>query len=65
MLPERDNDRFLLDTQYGRMRVFGAGPHIGCAAPVPPLGDGLGVDPMALGENLQASVVAARYARSF
>jgi hypothetical protein len=54
VLPERHDDRFFRDAQHRGMGILGARPDIGCAAPPPPLGNRLGVDPMPFGENPQA-----------
>ncbi len=54
MLPEGDDDRLFRKRQHHGFRVLGAGGHVGHRAALLPLGDGLRVDPIALGQGSQA-----------
>ena len=63
VLAERDNDRFLLNRQYRRMNICGAGRQVLDrralvtalrALPSAPLRDSLLIDAVTLGENPQA-----------
>ena len=54
VLAEGDDDRLLLDRQHRRPRFLRSGRQVGHRAPLPPLGDGLLVDPVALGQRPQA-----------
>jgi len=63
--PESDDDGLLLDREDGRTRLPRAGRQIGHRGPLLPLRHGLLVDPVALRQSPQASVVAACNARSF
>jgi hypothetical protein len=49
-----NDDRLFLNAQHRGMHILGAGPHVGSAAPTPPLSDRLGVDPVPLGQRPQA-----------
>ena len=51
---EGDNDRLLFDAQHRRMGLLGAGRQILDRRALLPLGDGLLVDPVTLGQNPQA-----------
>src|SRR6266404_5536036 len=51
---ESDDDRLLLDRQHRGLRTFRAGRQIGDRAALLPLGDGLWVDAVALGQRPQA-----------
>jgi putative transposase len=52
--PESHDDRLLLDRQHRRARLLGPGRQIGDRGPRFPLGDGLLIDPMTLGQRPQA-----------
>src|SRR5664279_6414883 len=54
MTPEGDDDRLLLDREDRRLRFPWTGRQIGRRGPLLPFGDGLLVDPVALGESPQA-----------
>ena len=54
MPPEGDNDRLVPDRKNRGPRLFRAGRMIGDQTPLLPLGDGLLVDPISLGECSQA-----------
>src|ERR1700735_1326658 len=54
MAPEGDDDRLLLDREDRRLRFFRTGRQIRRGGPLLPLGDGLLVDPVAIGQSPQA-----------
>ncbi len=54
MLTECDDDRLILDRKHRGFRFFWPRRQIGNGLPLPPLGDGLLIDPVALGEDSQA-----------
>ncbi len=54
MLTECDDDRLILDRKHRGLRLFRAAWQIGNSFPLLPLGDGLLIDPVALGESPQA-----------
>ncbi|ESX20348.1 hypothetical protein X747_29040 [Mesorhizobium sp. LNJC384A00] len=51
---EGDNDNLFLDRRNRRSRLSGAGGQIGGRGPLLPFGDGLLIDPVLLGQRLQA-----------
>src|SRR5277367_4641408 len=54
MPPEGDDDRLLLDREDRRLWLFRTGRQIRRRGPLLPLGDGLLVDPVAIGQSPQA-----------
>ena len=54
MPPKRDDDRFVLDRQNGRARVFWTGRQIVDGTALLPLRNRLRVDPMTMGKGSQA-----------
>jgi hypothetical protein len=54
VLAEGDDDRFLLNRQYRRLRFLWSGRQVRHRGPLPSLGDGLLVDAVALGQRSQA-----------
>src|ERR1700721_2854889 len=54
MAPEGDDDRLPLDREDRRLRFFRTGRQIRRGGPLLPLGDGLLVDPVAIGQSPQA-----------
>src|ERR1700712_2400293 len=54
MATKGHDDRLVFDGQHGRFRVFGAGRQVCHRTALLPLGDGLGVDAVALGQHPQA-----------